>query len=265
MRVCLIGNSHLGPIAAASAHRMREIPELRIGHYIDRTYGKVPLKMVSQTGAETLTSFRVEEGDNISSTVSVEEWDAFAVVGLGFSLIRLVERWTTFQPDRLPASIGKHLLVPDLVDGYDDASMDTTRALGLISKLRALTDKPISLVPGPLPASWVLNRDGGRFDSFHPFSEHRNRAFLLAQYEKQINRVREMGVRVITPPEDTVIDEMWTRTEFCLGQPSDHSPDSFYAKGDFYHMNRDYGDLVSRSIMQEKVLQDTGYSLGKKE
>ncbi|XAS65990.1 hypothetical protein V3C33_10720 [Micrococcaceae bacterium Sec5.7] len=244
---------------------MSETSGLRIGHYIDRTYGKVPLKLVGRASAGAMASFLIEEGDNISSMVAVEDWDAFVVVGLGFSLVRLVEKWTSFQPDCLSEPVGEHLLVPELVDGYDNAGMDTTKALALIRKLRTLTDKPISLVPGPLPAAWVLNRSGGRFDSFQPFAGYRNRAFLLAQFEKQVNRVRAMGVDVVNPPEETVIDDMWTRTEFCLGQPSDPSPDSFYAKGDFYHMNREYGDLVSRSIMQEKVLQGIGNSLGTKE
>lgn len=250
MRICLIGNSHLGPVAAASSRRMQEAPQMRLGHYIDRTYGKVPIHLTAQDRVETMSSFRLEEGMNISTTVSVPDWDAFVVVGLGFSLIRLVEKWSIFQPDYLSARMGTHLLVPELVDGYDNESMDSTKALDLIGKLRSLTDKPISLVPGPMPAAWVTKRTGGRFDSFLPFVDPRNRAFLLLQFEKQIERLQAKSVRVIRPPADALIDGMWTRNELCLGQPSDASPGSFYARGDFYHMNRMYGDMVSKEIVR---------------
>lgn len=249
----MIGNSHLGPVAQASARRILESPGLLIGHYIDRTYGKVPLRLVGDATFSDMPSILIEESSDISSAVDIAKWDKFVVVGLGFSVIRLVEHWTVFQPDALPFTVGEHLLVPDLVDGYNDAVMDSTKAMNLIRGLRSMTTKPISLVPAPLPAAWVQSRLGERFDPFHTFRNSNSRAYLVDQFENQVNRVRALDVDVLAPPEDAIIDQIWTKNEFCLGEPSNTYADSFYSRGDFYHMNREYGERVSRKIFRDFI------------
>jgi hypothetical protein len=254
MRVCMIGNSHLGPIAKASARRMREVPGLRIGHFIDRTYGSVPLKLVGTSSAEVVGSIKIEDKPAVPSIVDIAEWDSFVVVGLGFSLIRLVEKWADFQPDALPPILGDHLLVPELAEGYDDAVMDSTKALTVIRVLRSMTDKPVSLLPAPLPAEWVASRSGERFEPFRLFSEEDHKRYVADQFERQLGRIRDLGVEVVRPPQETVIDRIWTRDAFCLGNPSMGDENSFYARGDFYHMNEEYGEYVSQEIFRDSVV-----------
>lgn len=251
MKIGLIGNSHLGPIAAAASRDSRH----ETGRYISRTYGTLPLKLISKNTAEVVREIRIEDQPLVSSVLSVDDWDAFVVVGCGYSLVRLVENWTKFQPDVLPAKIGQYLVPEDLYPGYENAVMDTTQAVRIAGQLQNVTDKPVYLVPAPLPAEWVLGREGGRFKGFHPFANLQCRNYLLGRMSGQLNRLEAKGIKPIVQPDSTIQNHMWTRTEFCLGQPEDTSEKSFYTRGDFYHMNKDFGSVAWDHI-QALVAQD---------
>ncbi|BCW85363.1 hypothetical protein NicSoilE8_30360 [Arthrobacter sp. NicSoilE8] len=259
MKISLIGNSHLGPIAAAASGDTRH----ETGHYISRTYGKLPLKIISKNSAVVVPEIRIEDQPHVQSVLNIDDWDAFVVVGCGYSVVRLVENWSEYQPDALPAEIGQYLVPEDLYPGYENEVMDTTQAVRIAVQLQSVTDKPIYLVPAPLPAEWVLRREGGRFESFHPFSDPQCRDYLLGRVSDQLRRLEKRGIRPIVQPGSTIDSQIWTKTEFCLGQPNDTSEKSFYSRGDFYHMNKDFGSVAWDHI-QAVVTQDFELAVDRK-
>lgn len=251
MRICLVGNSHLGPIAAAASRDL----ENETGHFISRTYGKVPLKIMGKNYATVVPEIRIEDKLQVSAILNVDDWDAFVVVGCGFSVVRLVEKWTVYQPEALTLDLGGYLVPDELYSAHENDIMDSSQASRILGQLKEATDKPVYLVPAPLPAEWAGKRDGPRFEPFRIFSDVANRKYLLNRMDFQLDRMISKGVAPIYQPESTSIDSLWTKTEFCLGQPDDTSEGSFYARGDFYHMNKAFG-LIYWNEIQRQIVTD---------
>ncbi len=259
MKICFIGNSHLGPIAAASHVVSSGIPGLEMVHYISRTYGALPLKMFSPTDVESFPYVKIENRQDVDSLINVDDWDAFVIVGFGFSLIRLVEKWVEFQPDSLGVDLGGHLLVPGFVDAYENECMDSTQAVRLMRRVRDMTGKPIYLVPAPFPAEWAGNREGEKFRPFRAIKASGEEPAAISAFERQLRRLPGRRIKPIKQPQSTVTDLMWTDEAFALGQPSERSETSFYARGDFYHMNKTFGEIYLREIVSV-VVADLGMS-----
>lgn len=249
MKICYVGNSHLGPLATANRTFNNKIDDYVAGHFIARTYGKTPLKVAGKGDTVSFPQFLLADNPNVKTVVFAEDWDFLMVVGLGFSLIRLIESWRKYQPDVLSDTFGEHLLTSDLSASHDDYVMDDTQATRLISSLSEITDKPIGLVPAPFPAEWASTESSERLSTFHEFISEENREYALSAYQRQVERVESRGVRVFSQPPATITEEMWTKKDYCLGQQGDHDPKGFFARGDFYHMNQDYGAQVTQDIV----------------
>ncbi|MEE2528804.1 hypothetical protein V1639_07155 [Pseudarthrobacter sp. J75] len=228
---------------------MNEFPGVQVGHYISRTYGALPLKVYSENDADVFSFVKIEDRPGVSSVLSLSDWDAFIVVGFGYSLVRLVEQWGAYQPDFLKADFGGHLLRADFASDYENHCMDTTQAVRLLHRLREMTSKPIYLVPAPLPAEWAAKRDGAKFDAWRAIHEAGDEAHAVAAYERQLRRLPGRRIKPIKQPQATISGTIWTRSEYALGQPNDAADDSFFARGDFYHMNKSFGEIALREIM----------------
>lgn len=250
MKVCFIGNSHLGPIAAVSHTVAAEEPGTKIASFISRTYGTVPLKVIAEADAEVFPFVKIDVRTGADSVLSLDDWDAIVVVGFGFSLIRLVERWGHFQPDSLAADLGGHYLVQEFANDSDDECMDTTQAVRLIRRLREMTVKPIYLVPAPLPAEWAAERDGQSFEPFRKLREAGDEKRSLSAFDRQLRRLPGRRIKPVRQPASLTTGGMWTPSEFCLGRPEDNEEGSFYARGDFYHMNKEFGEIYLREILR---------------
>lgn len=244
MRICLVGNSHLGPIAAAASRDRGS----DTGHFISRTYGKVPLKIFGKNHAAVIPEIRIEDKPHVPASINVDDWDAFVVVGCGFSVVRLVEKWTAYQPEALSVELGQYLVPDELYSAYENDIMDSSQAFRIIRQFNEVTDKPVYIVPAPLPAEWAMEREGQRFVPFRKFSDDASRDYLMRRMDFQLARMVENGVTPISQPESTRTGSLWTKTEFCLGQPGDTSEESFYARGDFYHMNKSFGEVYWEEI-----------------
>lgn len=251
MKICFIGNSHLGPLAASSLAMESETNTEKRAFFISRTYGQQPLRIVGDSEVAVLDMVNLDIRSGADSVIFTEEWDHFVIVGFGFSLIAMVESWKDYQPDEFPADLGGQLLTPDLTAEYNDYVVDNTQAGRLISKLREVTNKPISLVPAPLPAEWARTESGERLEAFHSFADESAESFVLRSFAQQKQRFLAKGVGVMTQPNDTVAGSMWTQTEYCLGQPGVEDPKEFFNRRDFYHMNKKFGERLLTSILDQ--------------
>lgn len=245
MRICLIGNSHLGHAGRAVRSLLRDTPH-EADLFIERSYGTEPLAV--RSGQDVARFERIPVDPRSGAEVRVEDYDAFVVVGLMFSLIRQVEASVDFQRDTYrgprPGQIASEAMYRRFLDGLFDA----TKARLVMDALQQVTDRPVWLLPQPLPLSWVRDREGERFEVFGNLYASGEVERTLADFQHQVDRVRERGVHVLAQPGSTVTDRMFTRDEFGLADPADQSEKSFYRRGDFYHMNADYGREQMRAL-----------------
>ncbi|OFI39654.1 hypothetical protein BIU82_00900 [Arthrobacter sp. SW1] len=240
-------------MAAVSGAVASSLPDTEVANYISRTYGTVPLKVISESDAEVFPFVKIDGKSGAGSILSLDDWDAIVVVGFGFSLIRLVERWGQFQPDSLNADLGGHYLVPEFSDGNDNECIDSSQAVRLLRRLREMTAKPIYLVPAPLPAEWAAVREGDAFSSYRKLREAGDERRAVAAFDSQLRRLPGRRIKPIRQPQSLTRGGMWTPSEYCLGRPEDAAEGSFYARGDFYHMNKEFGEVYLREILRTVI------------
>lgn len=251
MKICFIGNSHLAPLAVTSPGVETKFSNEERKFYISRTYGKHILKLIGANEVATLDMVKIDGDASSDSTIFTEEWDHFVVLGLGFSVVSMVENWKEYQPDSLSVDLGGQLLTPEVSAPFINHSVAQSQAARLISILRRVTDKPVTLVPAPLPAEWAATESGDRLEAFHAFKDAEAKQYLLEKYEEQKARFAANGIQVIDQPEETRSDSMWTKTSLCLGQPDASDDKGFFERRDFYHMNKSFGKMMLTRIISE--------------
>jgi len=246
MRICFIGNSHLGHAGRAVRSLLRGT-----GHeadlFVERSYGTEPLTVRGADREQRLPRIPLDPRGN--TVVDMEAYDAFVVVGLMFALIRQVERSVEFQRDSYRGPRPGQIASEEMYQHYLDALFDATKATQVLDTLTAATDRPVWLVPQPLPLSWVRDRPGERFEVFGSLWQAGEADRTLGDFDRQVRRVEERGINVLRQPESTVVDRMFTHDRFGLADPADTSEKSFYTRGDFYHMNVDYGREVMGALL----------------
>lgn len=249
MKICFIGNSHLGPLAVSSRDANAKTEFEKRAFYISRTYGTQVLKLVGETQVATLDMVKIDGKTIVDSTLFTEDWDHFVVMGFGFSVISMVESWKEYQPDALPIDLGGQLLTPEVATSYNNYRVAQSQASRLLATLRKITDKPITLVPAPLPAEWAATESGERLEAFHAFKDNNAERYLLDNFAKQKARFAAQGIDVISQPQESISGSMWTKTSLCLGQPGVSDPKGFFERRDFYHMNKFFGNIMLKSVI----------------
>ncbi|GHD11606.1 hypothetical protein [Zhihengliuella salsuginis] len=252
MKIALIGNSHLGPIAPELAGLTRtDAYDVNATYFISRTYGQQQLKIVSGTHADIVEDVQLDVDNGVPDVLDTRVYDRFYVCGFQFSLIHLIEAVQLYQPESMSLDLAPQLLADSDFDDYVDHTFTTTTARSILDRLRAHTTADIVLVPAPHPARWVASDTRERSLAYGLLSENESaREFLLSQYQRQTKRISESGFLVAEQPIDTITDCWFTRDEYSLGDPNG-STRAFYERGDFYHMNRSYGNVYARQILNE--------------
>ncbi|WP_418909112.1 hypothetical protein [Glutamicibacter endophyticus] len=249
MRICFIGNSHLGPLAVSSQDIKAVHDADKRKFYISRTYGTQRLKVVGLNKVSILDMVKIDADSATKSTIFTEDYDQFVIVGFGFSLISIVESWREYQPDDLPAYLGGQLMTKEVAKSYNNYCLAKSQASRLLAELRAVTDKPITLVPAPLPAKWAAEESGERLETFHLFRGAEPARYVHDVFMKQQDRFRAEGIRIVSQPLETIDELIWTKSTLCLGQPGIDDPRGFFEKRDFYHMNKKFGNLMLQEVL----------------
>lgn len=238
MRICFIGNSHLGHAAQPIRSLVKDGPH-EADLFVERSYGTEPLT-VRAAGTDRRLA-RIPLDARLGTVADVEAYDAFVVVGLMFSLVRQVESSVSFQRDTYRGPTPGAIASEAMYQRFLDSLYDATKAVHVLDTLQEITDRPLWLIPQPLPLSWVRQRQGERFEVFGDLWSSGEAERTLADFRRQVRRIEDRGIGVLPQPASTVVDEMFTRDEFGLADPADDSEKSFYRRGDFYHMNKDFG------------------------
>lgn len=242
MRIDFVGNSHLGTISMALTKLSGDHD---VAHFVSRTYGTVDATLVGTEGSATLTYIKLTDPAKFGHTIQLSDCDLVVVVGLNFSLVQVVKLWESFQPVEAIGDYGVPSLSEDLWNAYVDAAFDGTFMLRTLHKLRQLGGPPAAAIPQPAPAEWVSTRQGESFAIYHELLANGDWPRVLSDFERQVRRLEDSGVRVFRQPLSTLAQNGFTENEFAMGDPSDTSEESFYARGDFYHMNNEYAGRVA--------------------
>lgn len=247
MRVDFVGNSHLGTIAPAltKARGHRDV-----AHFISRTYGTVNALVVGETDAVELPYIKLEDPPRYGTKIDLRRSDVSVLVGLNLSLVQMVKLWESFVPVDSSAKYAVPSLSETVWNAYVDAAFDSTFMMRLIGKLVHLNAEAIAVIPQPAPAEWVSSRSGEKFALYADLVASGDWGRVCSDFARQIRRLESQGVRVFPQPDSTLTDIGFTKNEFAMGDPSDTATDSFFSRGDFYHMNQEFARAIAPAFYE---------------
>jgi hypothetical protein len=242
MRIDFVGNSHLGTIAPALT---KARGDHEVAHFISRTYGSVDAVVVSDRGAVELPFIQLEDPPRYGVEIDVRRSDAVVAVGLNFSLVQMVKLWQSFAPVDSFGDYGVPSLSDAVWNAYVDAAFDQIFMTRLTRLLVEADAQQVIVIPQPSPAEWVSSRDGEKFALYGQLSSSGDWDRARADFARQVRRLESMGVRVFPQPRTTLTENGYTENTYAMGSPSDTAADSFYSRGDFYHMNRSFAAALA--------------------
>ncbi|WP_156135175.1 hypothetical protein [Arthrobacter sp. L77] len=248
MKLCFIGDSHLGHIKPAWETVKVNLSNISIAFRVERTYGEKPLTITSSFGDSSptvLEDIRLAH----SPEVGCDQWDAFVVFGMHYSIASLAAFYKSYRSDKQALDKQSYLLSQL---AYESAVADLyacTKASRVIEALQQKTDRPIYYSQQAHPLDWVIERPDLAQGQFSQAVANGDDLHLARDYEDRLAELERNGVIVVRQPEATKKGAIFTRKEYGLADASDTSPNSAYAKGDYFHMNELYGRAVLNQLL----------------
>jgi len=256
VKLLVIGNSHCNPVKHAS-----DAPG---GPFQgDLTFMTSPghdLDLVIENGVVTCVSERAfgTFADGVSqSQVVIDEYDAIVVVGLNLlssQALRLHSRGYRVFPHE---ARGKVLLSQAAYAAALTGLLESCQAIRTATLLRGHSDKPIILVPQPMPLTRISEPPGddayrkGLADKWRPFLTDPLLGQALQQmFEQALTRLAEASAfQVAFQPAETR-DGLFTRPDYQLlfKGPFHKATRQPLGRTDFTHMNDAYGLVILQQL-----------------
>jgi hypothetical protein len=225
MRLCVIGNSHVGALKlgcsdgdvtffASHARTLRTL------------YPKDGCLVSDQPDVRKWLAFTSGGQDSIR----VADYDAFLIAGCGLGLPTLGMMYETHRLSK-HATGGEQIISAAALEQAVAGLVRYSLATRVADLVRQLTDAPIAILPDPLPAPWIVQKH-------QPWlADEDIRRTLTTLYREQVVQIPHP---VLEQPASTV-DGDFTKEEFSRGSLKLLEYNRRHAQDEPYHMNADYG------------------------
>lgn len=241
MKIAVVGNSHAGPIYRAWK-LLKSTRSWDLEFFIERSMGKHPLEVVG--GGERV----IFEDIFLMSDepLVVEQYDLVVVVGLGMGFHPLMARYIDVRAD-------KHVFDDDVTLVSDACfrqllidTLTATKGLRVLRSLNELAVQRAVAITQPFAAEWVRSADSQVGMLYQLIDSNGDGIGLKSDFREALASIA--GVDVLSQPPSTVVDEIYTRNRFALGDPADTSNGSYFARGDYFHGNAEWGMEVLTTL-----------------
>lgn len=242
IRIALLGNSHLENWK-------------RAWNSLGKAYPDVELVFFGAPGAqleccEPQDDRLVFKNEDVARFVEITsggrrelvaaDYDTFCVVGLGWGVRAVTTLYSGWRADAHKGKEGTFQLVSDAC--FQDAVGDRlngTPAMGLVGKLRQITNKAIWLAPTPAPSEIILTLDKSP-EGIDMAAAATDAPSLRAAYDEACRRLAAENVMVLEQPTATLATPLLSKKEYR--RPTWTTPD-------WTHLNDAYGKIVIREFL----------------
>lgn len=252
MKVCVLGNSHIG--ALRRAWILEETPGFKLTFF---GVGLEHLCRLKQDQDRIIPSSEVAKNAFLHTSggldaIKVSDYDAFLLVGAGFGLhtvsaeIFRQHRLSPYEGPDGAAIISEEFAVAALVDALARSTL-----IRMAKSVAAMTCAPVLLVPEPHPNRMITTQD-----TSWCWRSEQARALLRKAYRTGLRKIGRK-IPIAPQPERTIKDHVFTAEKFNLKPGSRvqrmmstgtaRIPDA----GDMIHMNSKYGTRVLRAAFDQ--------------
>ncbi|MCD4852200.1 hypothetical protein LN996_15390 [Arthrobacter sp. AK01] len=223
-------------------------PTMQAGFHIERTYGTLPLTL--QSGSTKVAEFP-DITCAYSADVDLNSYDAFIVFGMHYSLTALAKTHAKYRSAENKGNNGAYLLSKPAYSAMTDELFQFSKAKRVIDAVRKNSNLPVFYAQQPMPLEWIIGRQDRNLGFFKSIVDSDDIDQLLDTYGVMLNRLEDEGVRVLRQPPQTLAEPGFTKSHYGMADVEDQTPESPYTKGDYFHMNSHYGELVTQDILNE--------------
>ena len=253
-RLCLLGDSHLAALRVA----LNDAPDLAGGWAIDMFgsprggMGDVAVEngcLVPQSD-QTAADFRQL---GAADRIDLAAYDAFAVVGLGLSVMQAVRLWRGMRVYGMPSvtaggDTDVTLVSRPLFTQVLSEHLAATLSYQLVKLLTGAVTVPILILPQPYPAPGIL-RDPRKGSGLRQICDSGDAAEVAAQFTAGARHA--FGSGFLPQPVRTIRSDVLTAVRFTQGSVrlrADLAHPSLHPGADMVHANAAYGVVCLKQI-----------------
>lgn len=249
MRVCMIGNSHMSKFYQKWECEKENLPLLSLDFYLERLTGRNPLTIKDSTDNDATT---IE--DVLTSRLAplqVDSYDVFVVFSLGLSYEVLCRLHEKYSLDSVVESSDSFIVTKGFFNDAALSILNNSKAGRVIKAIRKYSKKPIIVVPQPYPMEWVKKGGAKKFKAFNHIVSLDLAHYINQIFKDYLNSMERDKVYCLEQPADTVVDHVFTKLEYGLADVNDTSDSSLFSKGDYFHANSKYADIVWEGLINQ--------------
>jgi hypothetical protein len=247
MRVCIVGNSHVAALRKAwepwrRAHGAAHLDVTFFGSHSAslRNVGARDGRFVTDDPAVRRT-LAMTTG-RADPELAIGEFDLYVLYGLvnpNWYVARSASEGLDRPPTHPRVSRG-------LLRAIARQNFTQSLAMHMFGLVRSASDAPVIVAPQPYLSQAVIGDPGQSPYGDAPPADLAQRPALLSAFDEVIAAAAVAdGFRWLAQPAQTVLDDHWTRPEYCVDSVRlSAQMDQAHPDDDFAHMNQRYGEVV---------------------
>lgn len=254
-RVCILGDSHIGPLYAAFS-ACGFLGAYRPTFFAIRTGLAQGFTLSGRILAAGSAELETELGNTSGglNQIDIDKYDEFVIIGLGFWMGSILYNYHGFASDGMPGSAGARYILSDAC--YMAVCKDIVsrcEALRIAGMIRSLCSKPVTVVCAPnpglglteeqivkwYPPTWGIVRNGD------------DMAIAALFRDVCLNIANEHAVRIVPPLPEVAANGIFNRHEYCQLHTAPDTDPGFDRMNAMVHANDLYGVHLARHIFAE--------------
>ena len=251
MRVCIIGNSHLAALRKAFDPWRREHGAAGLDFTFFGSHSGSLRLVEARDGRLTTSDPAVRRTLQMTTgrddpDLPIGEFDAYVLYGL------LNPNWYVAQHVRHGLDRPAHLprVSRGLLREVAAKAFRSSLAQHVLSLVRTASDAPVVLAPQPYLSQNVVHDPNHSPYGDQPPADLAPRPALLQALDGIVaDKVAAGEFRWLPQPAATIVDDHWTRPEYCVDSVRlTAKMDRGHPDDDYAHMNHRYGELVLHAL-----------------
>ena len=266
--ICFIGDSHVAAIANAArnsdiAKRHFDSSHFAANHAV---WGNsfdfsadglriTPQPLPLRLSGSRLTASTEALSDAFMKTsgvsdIAIEQFHAFVLVGLSFSMFLVIRLSQAFRHDRLPKANDRQILTSDgCFHAAAKGLLAQTASIRVAQLIRRVVGTPIFIVAEPFPSRDSPKDAAGKLGAYNFAERSGYSAELVSTFNRASSELeQEFGLCVITPPGETIRDWIFTDPRFSRASSLSLPPSEKAPEQAFLHTNEQWGELTVRNL-----------------
>ena len=258
MRIAIIGNSHLAAFKLAwndLADTYRDITLVFFGSAGEEMRSKVAIEndcLVAVTEG-AINDFHFTSGG--LTKIDFSDFDAVLLVGMDcrmlplYSALKSNRIYDAPSPSFSRKKVSHRIISAACIAQLCMDQMKNTSMFHVLSLIRSVSKIPAFIIPCPFPSKACIYDNPARWAFL---TRNASKTLQQSYYEGLSGLCRSFAATLITQPENTITDLLFTKEELSVGSVrfDDHLLTTLHKETDYVHMNGDYGKEVLTFVLQ---------------